>query len=229
MKISIIAILLLIIPWVYIKMPIHGNVHPKPSVVDLIDSVPITNIPIGWNKVNSIDSLKYSFDYEHLELANSLCILEIDSINKHGLNHIFKYNTLPIRNQENQYLLAEPKKMIFAKRLPDIRSQRMLIYYVQMQKKESEIILPCWLLIKVSENGTPADGYIIAGVDWGENDSLAQTLYYISQDYTLHTRSFANYSEEVADDEGNLTDVITKNEDYIYASPVTAISLAEEL
>lgn len=199
----------------------------KLNIIDLIDKVPVTDIPIGWNEINSIDSLKYSFDYEHPKLVDSLCAFEIDTMNKYELNHIFSYDTLAILNQSNQYLLTDPKNVVFAKRLPNIGQQRVLIYYVQMQKKESEINLPCWMLIKVNGDKT-LKGYIIAGLDWGENDSFSQTLYYISKNHTLYTRSYTNYSEEIVDDEGNLIDVVTKNEDYIYASPVVTISLVTD-
>ena len=200
--------------------------HSKPDVVSLIDKVPVTPLPLGWSEINSIDSIKCSFNYEHPELIDYGCALEVDSMNRQGLNQIFRYDELPVREKEMNYQLSEPRKMIFAKRLPDINGLRVLIYYVQMQKKGSDIVLPCWLLVWVNAHGAAVDSHIIAGVDWGENDALSQTLYYLSKDYLLYIRTFAPYAEEVADEEGNLIDVVTKDENYIYAYPATIVNLA---
>lgn len=198
----------------------------KTEVVNLIDKVPVTPLPIGWSEICSVDSIRYFLDNEHPRLVYSKCVLQLDSVNNYGLNHLFTYATLPILNREGRFLLAEPQAMIFAKRLPDTNGLRVLIYYVRMQKKGSEIVLPCWLLVRVNAHGAAIDGHIIAGVDWGENDALSQTLYYLSTDYLLYIRTFAPYAEEVVDEEGNLIDVITKDENYLYAYPATIVNLA---
>ena len=172
------------------------------NIDSLIEQIPITKLPLGWSKLCEVDSIKFSYDYEHPKIADVGCTFSLDIKNKYGLNHIFCFDSLQIF--QDYISLAKAQSMCFSKRLPDIDSQKVLIYYVKMMLNDSTE-LPRWLLLKVNKAGKPQKGYLIGEIDWGENDVLSQDLYYISSKYVVYARSYMpfKFNEDEEDEEEN--------------------------
>lgn len=144
------------------------------KIDSLIELVPITKLPIGWNRLYYTDSIKYSYNYECPQMFYTECNLELDMKNKYKLNNVFSISSL--HAFEDNLSIAIPRKMIFAKRLPNIGSQKVLIYYIEALKNDTTQ-LPCWILLKTDIHGKIVKDYLIAGISWGENDTMSQMFF----------------------------------------------------
>jgi len=192
------------------------------KIDSLIELVPITKLPIGWNRLYYTDSIKYSYNYECPQMFYTECNLELDMKNKYKLNNVFSISSL--HAFEDNLSIAIPKKMIFAKRLPNIGSQKVLIYYIEALKNDTTQ-LPCWILLKTDIHGKIVKDYLIAGISWGENDTMSQMFFYITQKYFLYARSYMqfkfNKAEEIEEGVNPL---------YIYSTPeVMVLDLTKDV
>ena len=164
----------------------------------LIAKVPITEIPIGINGLDKLDSLK--FDYDNPNQMEQ--IVSYDSVNQFNLNDFFKFDDIKFINGDDILLhsILRTKKMFFAKRLPKIGDKEVLIYYATRSRSEMPDY-PNWILIIVDENSIVSKSYILAGIDWKENDFITKFLFAIDNNYNLTIKDFRRIDDEESEDE----------------------------
>lgn len=190
------------------------NCSAQSNFTQLVSNVPITPLPIGWANMEAIDSIKCSQGWnERSALYEIDRYFELDTINKYSLNNIYSIKDLGIE-QDLSSVLAEPKDLIFSKRLPDMDGRTVFLYQLKMQKEKHSF--PCWIIVVTDNYGKPIRTNIVAMSKLGENDNVSLSFCYIDQDYNVHNYFYNDYAEDIVNEDGDIVDVIVRDESYIY-------------
>ena len=173
----------------------HDASSQNEDFKSLITKVPITELPVGVNGLDKLDSL--IFDYGNPNRMEQF--FSCDSINKFGLNDFFELDDMEAVNADNllDYSLLTITKTLFAQRLPKIGDKEVLIFNVIRSRPVTQPDFPTWILVITDEDGVVSESYILAGLDCKDNDFITKFLFAIDGDYNLTIKDFRRmYDEE---------------------------------